>query len=139
LSALYLKRLNGLTVDLDKEHSLVVSRHVLCPDRHTVDTSALVTVPDGLTSQREVHVHGLEAIPKVHLVLGGQDVALQGKTMRPTQKWPLRLRASTGSLTLILFLLSAKEHCEDSRGQAGVCPLARRALVTPLGKEPLPW
>ena len=51
-------------------------RHVLRPDRHAVDAGALVAVPDGLPGQCEVHVHGLEAIPQVHLVLGGQDITL---------------------------------------------------------------
>lgn len=67
---------DGLTGDLDKQHCLVVPHHVLRPDGHAVDAGALVAVPDGLAGQREVHVHGLEAVPQVHLVLGGQDITL---------------------------------------------------------------
>lgn len=50
--------------------------HVLSPDRHTVDARILVVVPDGLTGQSEVHIHGLEAIAKIHLILSGQDITL---------------------------------------------------------------
>lgn len=53
-----------------------MARHVLSPDRHTIDARILVVVPDGLACQSEVHVHGLEAIPKVHLILSGQDITL---------------------------------------------------------------
>lgn len=70
------KRSSGLTVDLDKEHSLIVACHVLSPDGHTVDTRTLVVVPNGLPCQSEVHVHGLEAVPKIHLILSGQDITL---------------------------------------------------------------
>lgn len=53
-----------------------MASHVLSPDRHSVDARTLIVVPDGLASQSEVHIHGLEAIPKIHLVLSGQDITL---------------------------------------------------------------
>lgn len=70
------KRSSGLTVDLDKEHSLIMACHVLGPDGHSVDAGTLVVMPNGLACQSEVHIHGLEAIPKIHLIFSGQDITL---------------------------------------------------------------
>lgn len=86
-----------------------MARHVLSPDRDTVDARILVVVPDGLACQSEVHVHGLEAIPKIHLILSGQDITLWGNTTGPlrsdSQGEGLGLGAHSSCPLLLLSLL----------------------------------
>ena len=111
------QRGDGLTVDLDKEHRLVVPRHVLRPNRHAVDAGALVAVPDGLLGRREVHIHGLEAIPEVHLVLGGQDITLRERPRGHSGAAVTR----TGQQRVYSFLPSFLSSHAVGPGSPGTC------------------
>lgn len=50
--------------------------HVLSSDGHAVDAGTLIVVPNGLSCQSKVHIHGLEAVAKIHLIFSGEDITL---------------------------------------------------------------